>query len=634
MMPAMWTFLRWLWGLGPANPMVVRIVQGGSRRQRHLWVRMGYLAALILLVLFGLLSGGGVGQQVDMTGLAKAGAWVFAIVAYGQVILVCLLAPLFMAGAIASQQTGNTLNILLTTPLSNLQIVLGSLLGRLFFVLALLLSGLPLFSVLLIFGGVPIGSVFVSFAVAGLTALLVGAVAVTMAVLRIGGRKAVFTFVIAVAAYLAGAYALDAMLLRQLVSGDTTTWLTSLHPLLVMEAWLSVHYQPPDAAAVADWGGPVAFYLSRPFATFALWSSLLSLGLTLGSAIGVRAVGQGENRAVQWLRRQLRLPQPGAQRQHEPREVWQNPIAWREASTRGNVAGGIIARWGFVILAIGAGTLLLGLYHFNGLPTVPGPTGQPLDEAAILHRGLLALMLLEVAILALVALYMSAGAVSREREDGTLDLLLTTPISPTAYLWGKLRGLVSFLAMLIAVPVITLAMVSAYAFIGDRLGWEQARYLHRAVAPGGAQISHEPLLVLPEAPLVLALMLVPFVALCVAVGMNWSLKAKGVLGAVVPSVAVVAALTLVMGFCGWNAARQVALVGPIINAFSPATNLAMVIDPWSRVNGFTENPVFGRLSLAVAGAAAAAGYSLVVYSLIRSMVRGFDHTVRQLSGTG
>ncbi len=34
---------RYLWFLLPANPMVVRIVQGGSRRMRHLWVRMGYL---------------------------------------------------------------------------------------------------------------------------------------------------------------------------------------------------------------------------------------------------------------------------------------------------------------------------------------------------------------------------------------------------------------------------------------------------------------------------------------------------------------------------------------------------------------------------------------------------------------
>ncbi|HEX7009608.1 MAG TPA: hypothetical protein VF184_06475, partial [Phycisphaeraceae bacterium] len=205
---------RWLWDLLPGNPMVVRIVQGGSRRTRHLWVRSGYLGALIILVLVGLLSGGGLGEQVGLTELAKSGTWAFAVVAYGQVVLVCLLAPLFMAGVIAQEQAGKTLDILLTTPLTNLQIVLGSLTGRLFFVLTMLLSGLPLFAVLLIFGGVPIRSVFISFAVAALVALPVGSVAVTLSVFRAGGRKAVFTFVIAVAGYLVAAYALDRVMLR------------------------------------------------------------------------------------------------------------------------------------------------------------------------------------------------------------------------------------------------------------------------------------------------------------------------------------------------------------------------------------------------------------------------------------
>ncbi|MEO1237894.1 MAG: hypothetical protein AAFX76_14005, partial [Planctomycetota bacterium] len=142
---------RWFWRLGPGNPMVVRIVEGGARRTQHLLVRMGYLGLLVILVVIGLLSGGGLAESVSMGELAKAGSQVFRLVAYGQVLGVCLLAPLFMAGAIASEQSGKTYNILLTTPLSNLQIVLGSLVGRLFFVLALLLSGLPLFAVVLVF---------------------------------------------------------------------------------------------------------------------------------------------------------------------------------------------------------------------------------------------------------------------------------------------------------------------------------------------------------------------------------------------------------------------------------------------------------------------------------------------------
>ena len=628
---------RWLWTLVAGNPMVVRIVQNGSRRQRHLWVRMGYLGALIALILFGLLTGGGWGQQVSMTDLAKAGTTVFAIVAYGQVILVCLLAPLFMAGAISQEQQGKTYEILLTTPLSNIQIVLGSLVGRLFFVLALLLSGVPLFAVLLVFGGVPMSSVFISFAVAALTALTVGAVAVTMSVLRAGGRKAVFTFVIVIAAYLVAAYALDAALLRRLPGAaggmGMTTWLTPLHPLLVLEASLNrANYQPPGPEHLAAYPALIAWYLGRPFAVFATLSLLSSGALTLCSALALRRIGQGDPAWLIWLRKKLGLPVGGGERRRDPREVWHNPIAWREANTRGRVLSGILARWGFATLAVIAGFVLIALHHFDGLPTVPGPGGQPQASAEVLRSGVLALLLLEVAVVTLVALYMSAGCVSREREDGTLDLFLTTPLTPKQYIWGKLRGLVSFLSLLIAAPVLTLALVGGYAVLGWSLGWETATYAYRGLSSGGAQLRRDVFLVLPESALLLLLTLVPFVALCVMTGMSWSLKSKGVLGAVVPSVGIIGVLVLVLGLCGWNAAENIPLIGPVLNAFSPVTNVTMLVDPWHRVSGFAESPGVGRTSLVIAALCAAGGYSLIVYAMLLSMVKGFDQTVRRLSG--
>ncbi|MEX0885856.1 MAG: hypothetical protein WD009_05395 [Phycisphaeraceae bacterium] len=632
---------RWLWTQGPGNPMVMRIVQGGGRRTYHLWVRMGYLGALILLVLTGLMTGGGMGAQASMTDLAQAGTWIFAFIAYGQVVLVCLLAPLFMAAAIRQEQAGQTLDILLTTPLSNVQIVLGTLLGRLFFVLALLLSGLPLFAVLLVFGGVPIASVFVAFAVAGLTALTVGAVAVALAVFRVGGRRAVFTFVVIVTAYLIGAYALDVGLLRRITAiPDSTTWLTPLHPLLVLEASLSpAQYRPPGEEYLAERGALARLYLGRPLATFALLSVGISALLTAASALALRQVGSAD--AGHGLTRRLKrmvglaVPEAGGERRKEPRDVGANPIAWREANTRGRLLGTILARWSLAGLAIGAAVLLLILYHAGGLPTVPGAAaGQTLAPHEVLHAGLLILLLMEIGVVSLVAIYMSAGAVSREREDGTLDLVLTTPITPKQYIWGKLRGLVSFLSLLIAVPVVTLALAAGYALVAGWAGVEHARFLHTATTRGGGQVSADAPLILPEAPLLLVVMLVPFVGLCVMAGMSWSLKARGVLGAVVPTVAAIGVLALLLGVCGLSAAEQVPLIGPMLNAFSPATNIVMIVNPWDHVANFAVSPGLGRVSLAVAAAVAAGGYSAVVYAMLLGMVRSFDQTVRRLSGTG
>ncbi|MFW5683107.1 MAG: ABC transporter permease, partial [Phycisphaeraceae bacterium] len=572
----------------------------------------------------------------------KAGVGVFAFIAYGQVVLVCLIAPLFMARAIAAEQSGRTYNILLTTPLSNLQIVLGSLLGRLFLILTLLLSGLPVFSVLLIFGGVAVSSVFLAFAVAGLTALTVGAVAVALSVLRLGGRKAVFSFVIGTMAYLLAAYLVDVAILRQLpgAAGQTTV-LTPLHPLLVLESFLNTaNYGPPDAAAVAGSAWPVRVYLAQPFEAFALLSGLISVTLLMGSAVWVRRVGQGEGvlspqgRIGQAVAKRLRLSRAARGVKREARSVWANPIAWREAATRGKATGGILARWSFVVLGFGLGVVLLGLYHFDHLPTLVGQGGGTVADHVLFQRALLALTLLEVAVISLVAIYVSAGAVSREREDGTLDILLTTPITPKDYIWGKLRGLVSFLLLMLAVPVGTLAIASLYGVVGGALGWERATYTLSTFSQSmsSARITREPPLVLPEAPLLLAMMLVPWTAVCVAAGMNWSIKARTVLGAVLPAIGALGALAMVMGFCGGAMVGSVPLLGPLVNAFSPATAASMFIDPWTSVNGFPDRPGMNRVVLFVGSAVAAVGYGLFVYSLILTMTKGFDQTVRRLSG--
>ncbi|MBI1338123.1 MAG: ABC transporter permease subunit [Phycisphaera sp.] len=619
-------FYRWLWTLFFANPMVVQVVQAASRRSRHLWVRMGYLGGLILLVLTGLFLGRGMASNVSLTELAKAGTQVFQWISYGQVIFICLLAPLFMAAAIQSQRSGETMDILLTTPLSNLQIVLGTLGSRLVFILALLVSGLPLFSVLMIFGGVPVSSVFVAFAVAGLTALVVGSVAVTLSVTRTGGRKIIFVFVISIAAYLLFTYLFDTLLLRN-ISGNpnATTWLTPLHPLLVLEASQSTAtYQPPGADVLASYPAVLRWYLGEPFSAFCTICLATSVLLVGWCAWQVRKVGTD----VKWrrLRRWLRLGVAG-ERRRKPRTVWSNPVAWREASTRGSRFYAIIARWGFVAIGLVVALVLLGLYHFQALSGVRSATGLPMGQADVFHSALLVLLLLELTVIVLVALYMSAGAVSREREDGTLDLMLTTPISQKMYLWGKLRGLVSFLSMLIAVPVGTLAVVSVYTMVAMVFNWPTAVWQK---FEGGVTVD-VPILIF-EAPVLLALMLVPFVALCVMVGMSWSLKSKGVLGAVVPSVAIIATLATILGFCGMAMVENIKLLGPVVNALSPVTNIVMVVNPWDHVSDFVEDPLSGRVGMAMGAVVCAGSYSLIVYLMLLGMVKSFDHTVRRLSG--
>lgn len=608
------------------NPLLVRVVQGGSRQTRHLWVRMGYLGLLLAVMGTGMLIAGA--ASTSLNDLAKAGTKLFAVISYLQMFLVCLLAPVFMAAALTREQTGQTYDILLTTPMSSLQIVLGTLGGRLFFILTLLASGIPLDAVLLLLGGVPISSVFVALILCALVAISTGSVAVALSTRRGEGRRTLFAFITMVVVVLVGTWLAD-LGLRNIQAhqgmADRTTWLTPTNPLLVLETFVnSANYRPATGDQVANRAWIVRLWLSRPLTSFMLMNLLGSAGLIVYSAVKLRQPSDGSGRRFHWL---AWLGQRNRQRRSQT--VWHDAVAWREAQfqrSRMNITRFLLP--GISLLL----SLIAVLAYHRQLPIAP--LNQPIS-ARQLHQGLTVLLMIQLAVILLVSLYLSAGSISREREDGTLDLLLTTPITPKQYLWGKLRGIVSHLLILIAGPVLMLAVFAGYSFIGQSLGWPTATMAQNITRAGGALSIQAPTapLLLAETPVTLALLVLPFTALCVAIGMFWSVRSTSVLMAAAKSLAVAAIVAGFFSCCGFSLVRSVPALGPAINSLSPITGSLVLINPWEMVEGFADNPMVGRLTLLGASLVSAGIYFLIVYSLMQTMVKEFDHSVRRLSGT-
>jgi len=617
-------FLRWLLRLGPSNPIAVRLVQNASRRTKHLYVRSAYLAVLILVLLWAML-GNTPGGAVSYRELASAGATSFAWIAYLQVGLICILAPVFMAGAIAQEANPKTWDIILTTPMSKLEIVLGNLIGRLFFVLALLFASLPLFALTQFFGGVPGQSIIASYVVSAGAAILVGAIAIALSVSRLVGQRAVFTFYVSVVIYIATTIAIDAWLRsRGLgVAGSGVTWVTALNPFLALRALLSPTSYP--SAVPGAFQGLKGFMLASPAMAWSTISILISIVLVGVSTLtvrsgGIRQVAQGAS-GVPLQRRLMKLGPPDEEHR-PPRNVWDNPIAWREAAARNATLGRMIARWSFVILGLIAGLVVVILYHTGTLAQT--------DFQFIIKS----LVFTEVFLIALVAVNMAATAVAGEREDGTLDLILTTPITPKLYLTGKLRGLVAYLLPLIAVPVFTIGLAGLYVLTGA-LGNEQlAHYTHQIA---GTSYSVEVPVIIPEAGLIVAIMIVPFIAFCVMIGLHWSLKSKGTLSSVVGTVAVVFIVSGILGLCGWASGADMPVIGPALAALSPASLLDAMVSPVSRldstVNQGSDGLFTARVSMAIGAIVSAGIYIAIVYGVLTALVRNFDFTVRKLAGT-
>jgi ABC-type transport system involved in multi-copper enzyme maturation permease subunit len=622
--------LRWFLRLGPTNPIAVRLVQNGSRRARHLYIRGGYLGALIVVLLYALLVQAR-GDELSYQQLALAGSVSFKYIAYLQIALICILAPVFMAGAIAQEADPKTWDILLTTPLSAGQIVLGNLLGRLFFILALLFSSLPLFAVTQYFGGVPGESIFASYLIAAGAAVLVGAMAIALSVSRLVGRRAVFAFYVGVISYLAVTWGIDSLYFR----GAGVSYMTAINPFLALTALLDPTGYPRARAGTTT--GLASWFLESPVTTWCLLSGGVSLLLTFVSVITVRLGGfvaitgstgsAGGSGAVPWYRRLFGLGAAGAETR-PARSVWANPITWREAAARNATLGRIAARWSFIVAGLLMGAAIIAFYHTGTLTTAD-------------FRGTLLYVLVgELAVIALVAVNMSATCVSREREDGTLDLLLTTPITPSMYLAGKLKGIIAYILPLLAVPLGTLLLAGLYVLLNG---------LGRA---GGVAVQFTPMMgrgrnaapatpidipaILPESALVVALVTVPFIAFCIIIGMQWSLKSKGTIASVMGTVGVVAVIAGTIGLCAWHAGQDIPSIGPVLSSLGPASAIFAGLQPedaLSRTINDTQNLTPARVGLAIGALIAAAVYSAVVYGMHASMVRTFDMTVRRLAGT-
>lgn len=614
-------FLRWFLNLAVTNPIAVRLVQNGSRRARHLYIRSAYLAVLIITLLWLLLTRTSAGA-LSYRDLASAASGAFTFIAYLQILLICVLAPIFMGGAISQEGSPRTWEVLLTTPLSASQIVLGNLLGRLFFVLALLLASLPLFALTQYFGGVPGSAIFLSYAIAGCAALLVGAIAISLAVSRMAGKRAFFVFYVAVVSYLFLTGAVDAYLSRAGLgyNGGGVTMLTATNPFLTLRALLN-----PSTYAAAPSGtytGIKAWLLETPVATWCIGSSVLSLLSIVASAITVRAGGlqtlarMGEEGGVPWYRRMFGLGAAGAEHR-PPRAVWTNPIAWREAAARNATLGRIVARWSFVAMGGGFAVVLVWLFHAGTL--------QPDDFRLALASTVWG----ETAVIALVAINMAGTAISREREDGTLDLILTTPVTAGAYLTGKLRGLIAYLLPMLAVPVGTLVIAGAYVGAGG-FGRAGGVEISSSIASTATAVP----VVIPEGGIWAGVVLVPFAAFCVMIGLNQSLRSKGTIGSVVATVGIVGAFAAVVGLCSWQAGMEIPVVGPALGAMSPASLVAAVTGPENALRKTIQDSglASARTSLAFGAVIAAGLYALICYVIHGHIVRTFDMTVRKMAG--
>jgi ABC-2 type transport system permease protein len=141
------------------NPMIRKEMRQRMRERRGWLLPSLYLVVLGAIVTFAYFVTTGNRAQSNTQG-STVGVVLFLTLAYSQLAVLLLLAPIFSAGAITIEKEQRTLAGLLTSLLTTWQIWWGKFVASLLFVLLLLVTSLPVLTMAFAFGGVGPWEVF------------------------------------------------------------------------------------------------------------------------------------------------------------------------------------------------------------------------------------------------------------------------------------------------------------------------------------------------------------------------------------------------------------------------------------------------------------------------------------------
>jgi ABC-type transport system involved in multi-copper enzyme maturation permease subunit len=334
-----------------------------------------------------------------------------------QFALAVLVTPALVAPTVTREKERRTLEFLFAAGLGSAEIVLGKLFSRLGYLTYLLLSALPVFAGVQYFGGTAPTFVLACFAGTALTVGGLAGVSILISVLVRRSRDAILLSYFAAALYsvlcLAG---------QSLVDGGhlTTDPLFDGGPSAV------------DCVRALQAGNPVyallgvdaGHSLSEALRDYAIFYALLAGSTVTLAVLRLRPVAlreAGENK--------------GRTRRRDLPPVGDRAVVWKE-----RYCGGFkLPWWGKVLLlALVAWSFEPALEIGSKYASGTLPPGRTLSEVA--NEYVCHVSTYIACLLMLAAAVRGATAVHVEKDKGTLDALLTSPLSTREILFGKWVG--------------------------------------------------------------------------------------------------------------------------------------------------------------------------------------------------
>ena len=374
--------------------------------------------------------------------------------------LVGLAAPAATAGAICQDKARGSLALLFATDLSDAEIVLGKLAARLVPVIGMILSVAPVLAIATLFGGagpvelIGILLVLLSCAIFGCSLALT---------LSVWGKK---THEVLMATYVFGIlYLLAAPIYWAIHAMFPAAWRASWLPSF----WDILRFNP-IFLVMATLGSPpstIAPVTIGTHATF-LGMGLAASALLIGAAtwrirpVVIRQFGQAERSLMRRTRASWSLGRIDLDwlERCSPRTVrlctllrraWpapsldRNPVLWRECQRR-RLSPWNLAVWGTYFL-------LCGGFSVYAIAEMIAGKFWARDDGRLVNG-------LQVGAGLLLLSASAATSLAEERQRGSLDVLMSTPLPTRSIVWGKWWGAFRAAPPLLVLPVVLATALS------------------------------------------------------------------------------------------------------------------------------------------------------------------------------
>jgi len=477
------------------GPVFHREVMITPRRARIFVARAAYVLVLLLLMLIAWMLLTGTQLVFDLGDLARFGMILFQILARLQLALAVFFSGLLAASAVAQEKDRRTLLLLLLTRISNSELVLGKLMASVLNVLVLIVAALPLFMLSALLGGISFGQIGRVFAVTLASVLACGSLGSTLALWREKTFQALATTVLALVLWLALGEIVAAGALGGSCCGlSCEIWAAGFSP------WQAIL----EATRPYARGEPALGLLGTPVNLFLIVAVCASVALN-GLAVAMVRVwnpsrearpanpdDQTQPRKGSWSGQPRAAAvsdstavgtNVGVTNGHCPiagdaapalthdartRRVWDNPVIWREMRTWAYGRKILLIRLTYLVLfGLAAGSLVWVVH-----------SGQPIAR----NDGALALVPLFLLSLVLVNAQ-AVTALTSERDNRALDLLLVTDLTPMEIVFGKLGGVFYNTKEMVILPMLLCGYLWYVGALGVRAeGLQNLVYLITALA--------------------------------------------------------------------------------------------------------------------------------------------------------